>query len=64
MTLLRALGPGQERCTGGVLEHLAHTLTRLGGALEIVLRTDLLSDGHTLDTLKRHASALASKQPR
>ena len=37
-----------ERCTGGVLKHLANTLAGLGGALEVADGADLLSDGHAL----------------
>lgn len=62
VTLLRALGPGQERCAGGILEHLANALTTLSGAFKVVLRTDLLSDGHALRTTKCHTSARASKR--
>jgi len=46
--LLVALAPGKEGSTGRVLEHLPNTLASSGGALEILLSTNLLCDGHTL----------------
>lgn len=33
VVLLATLGPAQERCTGGVLEYLAHTLASSRRAL-------------------------------
>ena len=42
--LLLLLPPGQEGCAGGVLEDLADALVRLGGAFEVFLCADLLTD--------------------
>jgi hypothetical protein len=44
---LRVLS-GKEGCARGVLKNFANTLTRLGRAFKIMLRTDLLRDCHTL----------------
>jgi len=41
------LCPAEEGRASGILEDLTHTLTGLGGALEIVASTDFLSYGHT-----------------
>ena len=42
--LLLLLPPREQRSTGGMLENLADTLVGLGGALEVLLGTDLLAD--------------------
>jgi hypothetical protein len=48
--VLPALASAEQGRPRGVLEHLAHTLAGLGGALEVVLCADLLRDGHALET--------------
>lgn len=45
---LAAAWASDERCAGGVLEDLANALAGLGGALEVLLRTDALRDLCTL----------------
>ena len=42
--LLLLLLPRQQRGAGGVLEHLPHAFVRLGRALEVLLRANLLAD--------------------
>jgi len=46
--LLAATRASDERRAGSVLEHLADTLARLGGALEVLLGADPLCDLCTL----------------
>jgi len=46
--LLPALALAQQRRPRRVLEDLAHALAGLGRALEVVLGTDLLCNGHAL----------------
>lgn len=47
--LLLLLLPRQQRGTRGVLKHLADALVRLGGALEVLYRANLLA--HILSLL-------------
>ena len=58
MVLLATLGTAKKRRTGGVLEHLAHTLTGLCGTLQIVPGTNLLCYRHTLQTSAQWRSAM------
>ena len=51
MVLLAALGAGQQGSAGRVLEDFADALAGLGGALEVVLGTDLLLHRHTLQAM-------------
>ena len=51
----------RERGAGGVLEHLAHALAGLGGALDVVLRADALCDGGALDTANDERRATGSE---
>jgi len=43
-----ALASAEEGGARGILEDLTNTLTRLGGALKVVLGPNLLCHGHTL----------------
>ena len=42
---------GEEGRTSGILEDLSDTLPRLSGTLQIMLSTDLLSYGHSLNMI-------------
>lgn len=46
--LAAAPAAGEQSSARGVLENLADTLVRLGGALEVLVGTDLLADFLTL----------------
>lgn len=46
--LLVPLRAAEQSCPGGILEHLADTLASLSRALQVVLSTNLLCDGHAL----------------
>jgi hypothetical protein len=52
---LAAAAARQESSAGSVLKHLANTLVGLGGALEVLVGTNLLADLLTLVT-KLHVS--------
>ena len=49
--LLAGTGLAEERSTGSGLEHLTNALTRHGRALQVVLRTNLLRNRHSLRKL-------------
>lgn len=51
MLLAAAPAAREQSGAGGMLKHLADTLVRLGGALEVFVGADLLADFLTLGSL-------------
>jgi len=45
---LSSFASAKECRTSGILENLSNTFARLGGTFKVVLRADLLCDGHAL----------------